>query len=238
MHYNTGLLYLYGAFIFIYLGRRFYLCYRRENNYIAKLFGIAFFSIGINYFVNSIPSLFLIDEPAVWKIVAPIYVFFMGTGWLIMCYAIVYSRMKTKPSLGLNFLKILFLVILILTVMSYIIFPPRYFYIDGVLSWESSSSLIFFMFPIILIVSIYGIIFFFQEAKKAKDKTVKIRSFGLGMTMFLMLLTAFADFILLSIFKLHPIYSDLNYSIMLTILAITLIKSWGSSSPQLVKKIE
>lgn len=236
---TTGLIYLFGVFVFFYLSIKFYRCYKEENNRIARLFSYSFFLIGLNYVVIAAPALFLIESHDVWRILAPLYISFVSVGWLLMGYAVLSSVFpKYSKVIGI----FLFLIYL-MSIIPFSIYTPSYFYIDGVLDWsfDMSSKLSFLFFtPFIATPFVFSslIIIFFSQAKNAKDKRARIRSLGLGIAMSFMLLSMFTDFILITMTDLHPVYSDLNALIVFAILAFSLIFSWFPPKPKYVSKIE
>lgn len=235
---TTGIVFFFGAFVFIYLARRFWQCYKLENIRIAKFFSYSFFLIGLNYIVLGIPCLLLIESQIVWRIVAPIYFFLVIGGWLLFGYA-VFSVLPERFNRFKRIIGALFLMILIPTTSVFLIFyPPHYFYTDGTLDWEIESILVLPALIIMPLIVIPSVIIFFQEAKKAKDKKTKIRSLGFGIALIFMITGVIIDLFLITVLKLHPIYSDLNYFIVFLILAITLIITWGPPKPKWVTKIE
>ena len=232
---TTGIVFLFGAFVFIFLTRRFWQCYRREGIDIAKFFSYSFLLIGLNYIVSGIPCLFLIENQTVWQIVYPLYVSLMIGGWFLFSYSVFWERFKNYREIIATLFSIIFLSI----VFSLLVLPPpHYFYTDGTLNWEVEESLIIPAFLMMLLVIIPAIVIFFQEAKRTGNKKAKIRSLGFGIALTLIPLGVIIDFLLLTVFKVHPIYSDLNWFIMISILAITLIVTWGPPRPKYVTKIE
>ena len=235
---TTGIVFLFGAFVYIYLARRFWNCYKLENNNTAKLFSYAFLSFGLGYFIQGAVSLLLIESQSVWRIISPLFGVCMAGGYGIITYAA--ARIKFQESL--LFVKTLFPLILILICIPGIIFfilsPPIYFYTDGTLNWEIKSEVAPLIFGVSSLFIVFSATVFFREAKKIQDKKGKIRAFGLGLALLWLIVAMVTDFFLLTILKVHPIFSDLNYSIMFLILAITLILTWSPPRPKWVKKIE
>lgn len=90
----SGIVFIFGAFVYIYLSRRFWRCYKAENNVVAKLFSYAFFLLGTYSVVVGIPSLLLIENQTIWRIIAPIYAFLLGGGYLIIGYTVGYIRFR------------------------------------------------------------------------------------------------------------------------------------------------
>ena len=220
---TSGIAFFFGAFVYIYLGRRFWRCYKAENNTVAKLFGYAFFLIGTYSLVIGIISLLLIKNQAIWRIIAPIYAFLLGGGYLIIGYTVGYIRFRKY----LPFYITLLLVGLISIVTLYIIYPPSYFYTDGSLNWKINLPIMGLVIPIfVMMIIIPSIIIFFQEAKKAENKKVKIRSLGFGLALSAAFFGMISDFFLITVFGLHPIFSDLNYFIISLILLLTLVPTW------------
>ncbi|MDD2696887.1 MAG: hypothetical protein PHE52_01885 [Candidatus Pacebacteria bacterium] len=236
---TTGLIFLFGVFVFFYLSIKFYTCYKEENNEFAKLFSYSFFLIGMNYVITSVPTLFLIDNHVVWRIIAPIYTMFVAGGWSLLGYAVFSSTFQKYSKI----IGGIMLLVFVFSSLPFFFYTPNYFYTDGVLNWgfDLSSKLFFLFFapfvvtPLILMPLIA---IFFLQAKRATEKKVKIRSLGLGIAMSFMLFGMITDLILLTLTNLHPVYSDLNYLIIFTILAFTLIFSWFPPKPKYITKIE
>ena len=231
---TTGMVFIFGAFVYLYLSGKFYQCHRAENNRIARLFSYSFLLIGLNYLICSIPCLFLIEDQAVWKIVAPIYGILTGAGWFLFFYAVMSTRFPqyTKLIGGL-----LFGLMLIFAPM-FLVNTPHYFFVDGVLDWEVNSLLWVSFFSLFPFLTIPAIIIFFKQFKEAEDKKIKIRSLGFALATVWLLSGAVTDFFLITFLKVHPIYSDLNYFIVFSILAITLIFTWFRPMPKRVTKVE
>ncbi len=236
---TTGIVFLFGAFVFIYLSRRFYQCYKAENNRVAKLFSYSFFLIGLNYIVSGIPSLLLIESHDFWKFIAPSYFCFLAAGWILLGFTVFSNRLPKYAKI----IGIVASLIFIISVLPFFFQVPNYYYTDGALSWDfgqstefpqlffiSLATIPFALFPLIII--------FFWEARKTTDKKAKIRSLGFGIALGFMFLGTIIDSFLLTLMKVHPIYSDLNYFVIFIVLAITLLFSWFSPRPKWVKKIE
>lgn len=236
---TTGLIFLFGVFVYFYLSIKFYHCYKEENNRIARFFSYGFFLIGMNYVVIAAPCLFLIENGNIWRFLAPFYVGFMTGGWTLIGYA-VFSSVIVQYS---KIIGIFMSFLVLLSIIPFLFYTPTYFFVDGVLDWSFELGLglaSFFFIPFVItpiILSSMIIIFLFQ-AKNAKDKKVKLRSSGIALAMFFMLLGMFVDLILITIGDVHPVYSDLIYLIIFTVLAFTLIFSWFPSRPKYVTKIE
>lgn len=233
---TTGLTFIFGAFVFIYLSRQFFKCYKAENNKIAKYFSYSFLLLGLNYVTTGIPALFLIEDDKVWRFIAPIYYIFISAGWLLLAYTVFSIKFEKYSKVFAVFLFFVFL----FCVLPFFFKIPKYYYVDGSLSWtfDSSFQFLFFTPLVIIFILIPTIIFFFLEAKRTVDRKKKIRNLGFGAAMFILLLTMFIDFLLLTILKVHPAYSDLNYLVMFSILAVTLIFSWFPPREKWVTKIE
>ncbi len=236
----TGLVFLFGSFVFLYLSRKFYSCYKEENNQIARYFSYGFFSIGLSYLIEVIPCLLLIEDHFVWRIVAPLYIFLYTAGWTLFAYT-VFSNKFPKYSKIISFL--LFFV-LITTVSSYLSQVPNYYYTDGSLNWEPLFGSNLQRFSLVLsnlatfLLLIPLIIIFFSEAKKMNDIKIKIRSLGFAVALIFLFISIITDLVFVTILKVHPGYSDLVYLLMFSALASTLIYSWFPPKPKLVKKIE
>jgi len=236
---TTGLISLFGVFVYFYLSIKFYRCYKEEDNRIAKFFSYGFFLIGLNYVVETAPILFFIDDLGVWRILAPFYVCFMTSGWVLIAYA-VFSSVLPSYSKAIG---VFFSCIVLLSVFPFLFYTPKYFYVNGVLDWSFESIphvAPFFFVPFVFTPLILSsmIIIFFLKAKNAQNRKVKIRSLGLAIAMFFMLLGMFVDLILITVGDVHPVYSDLNYLVVFTILAFTLIFSWFPPKSKYVTKIE
>jgi len=234
---TTGIVFLFGAFIYFYLSRRFWNYYKAENNRIAKLFALAFFLLAMGFIVPSVFSLFLIENRVIWWIICPIYEGLISLGGLVIAYTVASVRFPKY----LPFYIALISIALIIYVILLVIYPPFYSYINGSLNWELEKPLIIGGMSFLglgLLIFVPAAIVFFQEVKRAKEKKIKIRSIGLGLTMIWMLLVIIVDFFLLNIFKLPPVYSDLNWFTSFLLLAITLLLTWGSPRPKWVKKVE
>lgn len=236
---TTGLIYLFGTFIYLYLSRRFYQCYKEENNRTAKFFSYSFFLVGMNYLVTAIPTLFLIDSQSVWRFISPLYVFFISAGWFVLGY-VVFSQKLPRYS---KTIAIIFSYLVLVSIVPFIFYTPTYFYTDGVLDWDfqmNFESLFLFLVPYIIspIFLVLLIIIFFLQAKRASEKKVRIRSFGFALSLSFIIIGMLIDATLLNSANVHPLYSDLNYLIMFTTLAITLIFTWFPSKSKYVAKIE
>jgi len=234
---TTGIVFLLGAFVYLYLSRRFWNCYKAENIEIAKFFSYAFFSIGLYNLIAAIPCLLLTENPLVWRIFVPIYVFFLVAGWLLLGYAVLAKIRFPKYS---RILIIIFsLIIISSTLSTAALSPPRYFFVEpGSLDWEVKLELGIAVLLMGSLIFVPSAIIMFQEMKKSKDKRAKIRSFGFGLAFLWLIMEQFSDFFIATIFELHPIYSESIHLITLLILAITLIKTWGPPPPTWVKRVE
>lgn len=230
---TTGIVFLFGAFVYLYLSRKFYQCFKLENNRVAKLFSYSFFLIGLNYIVSGIPCLLLVENQSIWRIISPIYFFLIGGGWMLLAYTVFsFKFQKYSKIIGILFVSVF------ITLSPFIFKTPHYFFVEGALDWEIESSLWFLGILIYPLIIIPLMVIFFQEARRAIDRKIKIRSLGFGLALIWILLGMITDFFLITILKLHPVYSDLNYFIVFSILAITLIFTWFSPKSKWVKKIE
>jgi len=230
---TTGIVFLFGAAVYFYLSSRFNKFYKKENNNIAKWFSFAFFSLGLNYCVEVFPTLFFITDAKIWMIIGPIHMVLLSVGFIIMVGTIA-------KAFSLKFFRIFIFPVLIISlgvIIMNILYPPTYFFVDGSLNWEVKPQVSIFS-GLLSIIIIPTAILLFRQAKKAEDKTVKIRAMGFGLYFIFLLLTAIIDFVLMAQLKLKPVYSDLNYFLTFIILGITLIKTWGSPREKLVKKVE
>jgi len=236
---TTGLTFLFGAFVFLYLGRRFYQSYKIERNPTAKLFSYSFLSIGFGYFIGGMTTLFLIDSRTVWRVVDPIYAGFLSGGWTLLAY-VVFSNTFPKYS---KIFAILLFILFITSVLPFCFNVPRYYYRDGALDWELVlasplwylSLITYFTSPFI---QISLAVILFRQAKRAVDKKVKIRSLGLGIAICLSFTALIMDFIIITVFKVHPVYDDLNYLLMFSALALALLFTWFPPRSKYVTKIE
>lgn len=230
----TGIVFLFGAIVYIFSSHKFYQCWKRENNYIAKLFAYAFFLLGLHWFLNVIPCLMFIgDQALIWRIIDPARIFFLFTGITILGYTMSYIRFPKYKWLAV----ILLSTITITAIWLFIISPPTYFYINGSLGWEIEPIIgIISFLPIALTVVPMGIVFF-QEARRAEDKRVKIRAFGLGLAMCWGIFPSIMDFILGNFFKIPPLYSDLSYLGCFLFLFITILLTWKPALPRVRVKI-
>jgi len=224
---TTGIVHLFGAAVLIFLASRFYRYYKAENNYVAKLFSYSFFLIGLSYIFSGIPSLLLIKNQIIWRISVPVYTFLLIGGWLVLAYILAYTKFRKYTWLIVGPISIFFIAI----VISFITHPPFYFFIDGSVNWEIESLLGLMMFPAVLLLIIPMGISFFQQARRAEDRRVKIRAVGLGLAICWMVIPVIFDFFLLSIFRVHPIYSDLTYFIFFLVLLVTVLLTWGRPQP-------
>lgn len=231
---TTGLVFLFGSFIYFYLSRRFLVLYKKENNGTAKFFGYGFLFLGLNYLVAGVPALFLIESPAIWRLLTPLYSFFMALGWGTILYSVVSQQFKKYSKIYL----FLYGIYVFLYASRLVSSPPNYYYVDGVLSWDISMSVLFPMIFLLPFIFVVLITFFFNKARKTNDPKTRIRSFGLALAASLFLLNCFIDFILLSFLKLHPVFSDLNYLITFSTLALTLIFTWFYPPRKYVAKVE
>ena len=231
----TGIIFAFGTFVYFFLSRRFWQYYKLEGNYIAKIFSFSFFLIGLNYLFKIVPCLLLTENQTVWRIISPLGILFISAGYGLIIYIAAWMRLRKY----LRFIVGLLLIVLPFLVISFVINPPHNFFIDGILTWELNqlSGLIASEFLSALIFLPIAIMFF-QESKKTADKRAKIRAFGLGLAMIFFILVGMIDVTLLNVFKVHPIYSDLNYFIMFSILAVTLIWTWGAPKTKIGQKIE
>jgi len=128
-------------------------------------------------------------------------------------------------------------IITITAIGLFIVSPPTYFYINGSLGWEIEPIIgIISFLPIVLAVIPVGIVFF-QEARRAEDKRVKIRAFGLGLAMCWGIFPSIMDFILGNFFKIPPLYSDLSYLGCFLFLFITILLTWKPALPRVRVKI-
>lgn len=230
---TTGIVFLIGAAVYFYLSDRFYRFYKKETNNIAKWFSFAMFFQGLYFLLEGFLCLFLIDSVEIWRIVNPPRIGLLIVAYLMIIYAVV--RLVLPKFLPLFIFA--YLILGIYTISVFVNHPPFMFYINGTLNWEIepqvSAVLIFLLF-----LNIPFIVFFFKEAKKAKDRKTKIRALGLGLMFVFWIASGLIDALLITYFKFPPIYSDLNYLIALLIVGITLIKTWGPPSEEWVKKIE
>ncbi len=231
---TTGIVFLFGVLVYFYLSWKFRKVYKKENNNTAKWFSYAFLLQGIYYLLQGVLALFLVDNPQIWRIVDPIRISITVISYLIIGYAIF----KTAyPRFTPYFIFFIFTSGM-LSVVLFIIYPPSYFYINGSMSWSWQVGLIT---KTINMISVFAVLltfifFFFREAKRTEDKSVKIRSLGLGLFFFLWIVSGMTDTVLCTVFNLNPVYSDLNYLITFLILAITLVKTWIAPSQKWVKK--
>lgn len=218
---TTGLVFFFGAFVFIYLARKFQKLYKSENNLVARNFSYGFLFLGLYYFIDGLPSLFLIADQAVWRIIAPVYTFFISTGWSIIIYTVFSSKFKNLSKL----VAVSMLSFVIFNTGVVIFYPPYFFFSGGSLDWEVGPAFtlsIFSTLPLLIIL----LVIFFQQARITQDKTTKIRSFGLGLFIIWTLLGMINDFFLTTVLNLPAVSSDINNFIVFSILAITLIKTW------------
>ncbi len=233
----TGMVFLFGSFVFLYLSRKFWLTYKSEKNFVAQLFSYSFLSIGIGYLVATPPCMLLVDSPNLWRFVYPLYVFLISVGYLTIISIAARERLRRY------FKPILFFLVAVMLIgeLAVIISPPSYFFEDGSLNWRASHSMGSLVVVFLLFLLIPTITFFFQEGKKAKDTKAKIRAFGLGIALSDFILSGIIDYFLLNFFHVHPGYSDLNLAVMFSIIALTLIITWGPETEKKekwVKKIE
>lgn len=231
---TTGLVFLFGSFVYFYLSRRFFILYKQENNNTAKFFSYGFLFLGLNYLIDGIPALFLVENPAIWRFITPLYSFLLVLGWGVIFYSIVSLKFK-KYSKIYSFLYAIYIFLYLSGLISN---PPHYYYVSGVLSWEISMPVLLPLIFLTPLISILLITFFFKEGRKTKDPKAQIRSFGLALFSLFVLLSSFTDLVLITFLKVNPVFSDLNYLVTFSILALTLIFTWFYPSKKYVTKIK
>lgn len=236
---TTGLVFLFGAFVFLYLSWKFYRCYKDENNRIAGFFSLSFLLIGLNYIVSGVPALLLIESHDVWKVAAPVYSSLTIGGWLLLGYAVISGKFPRYGRIIGSFFIILFLV----SVSSVFFREIDYYYVDGALSWSLSPvfpfEYVFFVpFAIVPVLFLPLFFIFLKEARSSLDKMIKIRSLGFCMAMGFLFLGLVIDVALLNFSNLHPVYSDFNYLVVFTTLALSLIFTWFPPKPKWLKRVE
>jgi len=231
---TTGLVFSFGAFVYLYLSRKFYQCYKAEDNRFAKLFSYSFLLLGLNYLITSVPCLLLVEDEAVWRIVAPIYSMLTGAGWMLFIYAVFSAKWPRYAKLiggALLFFMLIFSSI-------YVFNSPHYFFVDGTLNWEIGSGPLTALFSFFSLLLIPTIMIFFKQFRETQDKRIKIRSMGFILAIASIFTGGIIDFFVITFLKVHPVYSDLNYFIVFSILALTLIFTWFKPRPKWVQKIE
>lgn len=237
---TSGLIFLFAVFVYFYLSIKFYRCFKEENNRIAKFFSYSFFLIGLNYIVMAVPSLFLIENRSIWRVASPLYVFFMAAGWIVLAYAVFSEKYPKRSQIA----AVLFSFICLLSVLPFVFYAPNYFFTDGVLNWNfeiTNKNILLFFIPFAVtpvFIFIPLAVIFFLKAKNTDDKKLRMRSLGFALSMSFVMIGMAVDVVLLNILNVHPVYSDLNYLIMLTILAVTLIFTWFPAKSKYVSKID
>lgn len=225
----SGLTQTFGALVFLYLAYRFFRIYQIEKYSIAKFFSYTFFIFSLIYFILGIPSLFFIEDQAVWSMVVIFTLALQVLGGATLGYIFFYIKFpRISPKWGF----FLVLIIEMVLIAPSLINPPVYFFEpNGVLNWEVE--------PLSSILRCLGILFFtipigmlyLGEAKKAKKRQIKIRAYGLGLGFLGFTITYFLDFILLGIFRIDPKWSDILLGSGFLILLLMIL-----FSPQIMRR--
>ena len=230
---TTGIIFTFGTFIYFFLSWRFQRYHKLEENYIARIFSFSFMFLGLGNLIVAVPCLFLNNDVSLWRIIAPLQLVFISMGYLLILYNVLWSKIKEYAVYIVAFI----LVIVIYGMFLQITHPSVYFFTDGVLNWKPNPVMQIFS-PALLLFAVPSILFFFYEAKRTTDKRTRTRAFGLGLMVTWMIVTALMDLFLLTVLKVHPIYSDLNYLLMYLIIVITLILTWGPPRSKWATKVE
>jgi len=237
----TGLVQIFILGVCYILALRFYHCWQKENNRIAKFFMYFLTLRGVAALLLAIPAILLIKNSQLWNITIPLFITFSMSSIVVLAYIFSEIRFPQYTNLFLG------ITIFVVAVTSFFIFyyPPLYYFVGGVVGWHFDLNNTLLMVSIIIsslllylgVCLPLGVIFLFQF-KKAVDKKVRIRALGLGLSMIWIILPIILDFFIMSILPAaNPIYTDINCFFGNLLLLITILLTW-SPPPKYVTKIE
>lgn len=218
----TGVTFLFGSFVFFFLARRFRQVYKKELNFVARNFSLSFFCFGLRYSIAGALSLFLVQEQTIWRIFNPIQNFFTFFGLVLLSHTIVKVRLLRFGFIYTLFISILSALFLVLIIL----YPPLYYFENGFLAWKPGLAVGLIGSLVIFLVIIPLGVTFLQMARKTDDRVVKIRSLGIGLAAFWLILPVILDYFIINILKLDVRYSELNYFILFLILLITIFLTY------------
>ncbi|MFH1894526.1 MAG: hypothetical protein ABH813_01325 [Patescibacteria group bacterium] len=212
----TGITQIFGALVLLYLAYRFWRIYQIEKYLVAKLFSCAFLFFSLIFLTLGIPSLFFIKAQAVWLAVMILTCLFQSLAGATLGYIFFYLKFPQVPPKCGFFL--IFLIELLLVTPSFI-HPPIYFFEpSGVVGWEIDPLVGILRYLGILLFLIPIGIIYLVEAKKAAERRVKIRAYGLGLGFLGFTVVYLLDFIIFSIFDVDAKWTDISLGVCFLIL--------------------
>lgn len=224
----TGIAYFFLFCSVLYLISRFYKYWEKSRDTLSKLFLYFISIINLFFFLKMIVCLFFVNNPEILEksIVAGalIQAFAMAT----IIYAIFYLKIPSlSPWIGFSFVLFLGTVSAFLT--SLIDFNP-YLSASGSIDWGIPSESLFFATSalrifLFLITFLPLLIIFIQQFLKSEDAYVRTKTFGMIAALVFAFVISSLDFFLIGIFKLDPLWRDVNSVILSVILIISLLAS-------------
>lgn len=227
----TGIAYLILFLSILYLAYRIYRYWKENRDVFSKIFLYFVTIIGIFIFLRMIVGMFFAGNPEVLQESLWMGALIQAFALALVGYMIFILKFpRLSPWLGFAF--ILFLGI-IATVLTYFIDFRPYLSESGSIIWVFPSGENLFLAASILRAFLFTITFiplsfiFISEFLSSKDVRVKTKSFSFAIIFFFAFIVGFLDFLLISVFKLDPLWRDLGFiSIGIILILLSLRKKF------------
>jgi len=231
----TGINYLVGFLLTGVLVVRFLQCWRKEKTVTTQLFFYFSLALNIYFLAAAIGGLFFAKDLMVLRAIILISTFCQGLAAAFMGYLFFYIKIPNISSwYGFGIISILAIGSILFTVAS----PPNPFLEAGrFINWDIPLLAGVFRCLVFVAGFLPMCIIFFRQSSLAKDKSVRLRSSGLGLLLLIVLMVAPFDFVLSHLLGLEAFGSDLAITTTYVSLFFVLILTQKPASPKYVTKI-
>ena len=215
----TGISYLIILIALVFLAYRFYHYWRDKQDFTSKLFFFFACSLCLFMGVRTFVVLFFLNNEKV----------LLGSLYPVAFFQIISAVIGVFIVSNIKFPKIspwilpsiiFFIGLITLTLLHFANYSSAYVSDLGSVIWkrgvESPFDYIYSLLRtlILAIGFIPLMVVMFQKVKETEDKTLKKRSFGLGIILLIGSTIGLWDFIFISMFDLGPIFRDISMAIL------------------------
>jgi hypothetical protein len=225
-HSITGFAYLINFFALLYFDYLLLRYWMKERTLLSKLwfFSILFFVLFM--LIKAVAGLFFANNLFILKQTVYVGAFLQAFSLATMAYLVAYLSGKK------NFSMISFVFALSLGIIGSVltIFAPlnpsldQRFSINWGLGSNTTALWVAFIRIFLFIIIFVPMMWInFRQFLISQDADAKRRSLGLGLSFILLAITAFMDFILITILKMEPFFRDITYIAAGVILLLTFL---------------
>jgi hypothetical protein len=221
----TGFSYLTLSFALGFFIYRIFQYWRKEKDFVSKLWLCIFFLFWLFTFIQAVGGLFFATNLTFLRFEINFGVFLQAIAFSVMSYFSVYVKLSPKISPWVGFIPV-FILGMISTYLTIIVPSSPFLEPSGAINWGSPVVPDFggiLRISLFLIAFIPAIFILLEQFQKTQDVYTKRRALGFIILFFIVIIGASFDFIFVNIFKLDSIWRDIAFIFASIVILVAIV---------------